>query len=261
MLIKVTNKCSMGCNHCMENSTPAGEHMPLDMFDQALEFTKRIEQAAYQVGCPPLVLVSGGECSEHPDIIEILDRVEQAGMMPMMITNGMWLEDDDLKSQILKPDRRIYVQVTNDNRFYPTAPPDSDDPRVTRVPNLTLLVPLGRAANRSFKEPQQRKYPSSFNLRSATRALGSFEHAVALQRVRAMGGSSGQCTPSVSENGDVLIGETRFCYKIGTINSTNDELTQAVLEMGSCNRCKLEDQLSMEHKRAIGLTSLYGPGE
>lgn len=62
-------------------------------------------------------------------------------------------------------------------------------------------------------------------------------------------------------HGDVLAGESRFCWKIGTVKSTNEELTRAVMSMGSCNRCGLESGLGQEYKRAIGLSSLYLPEE
>jgi hypothetical protein len=34
-----------------------------------------------------------------------------------------------------------------------------------------------------------------------------------------------------------------------------------VLTMGSCNRCGLETGLSLPLKRAVGITSLFGPDE
>jgi MoaA/NifB/PqqE/SkfB family radical SAM enzyme len=248
----------------MEDSTVRGEHMSSEVFDQALDFTERAESKAWSVGIPPLILISGGECSEHPDLISYLDRVSDRHWIPIMITNGMWLENRDLAAEILKPDRAIMVQVTHDPRFYPRAPPACSDPRVTFVPSLTHLVPLGRALRKRGLADMGlplKEYPSSFNLRSATRHLGSFEQALVLLRGNAAKGKSGHCSPAISDNGDVVAGETRSCWKIGTVWSTMDEITQALISMGRCNRCGLEDNLSLQHKRSIGLSSLYGANE
>jgi len=141
------------------------------------------------------------------------------------------------------------------------APPKVDDPRITYVESLSQMIALGRYKPAGKTGEIMKKAPASFNLRSATRTLRDFSKAVCYQRLRAATGFSGHCTPNITHEGDVLAGESRFCWKIGTVKSTNAELTKAVLDMGSCNRCGLESGLGQEHKRAIGLSSLYMPGE
>lgn len=264
MLIKITNMCAMGCTHCMEDSTPVGEHMTEVTFRKALDFTERAEALAWSRGAFRQVLLSGGECTEHPEILRFIEIVEERKLVPLLITNGMWLADDELRKAILKPQRSILVQVTNDTRFYPHKPPEVRDRRVVYVPRLTVLVPLGRAkGNETVASMGLRRAiaPPSFNLRSATRSRRSFEEAVAVLRMRATLGQSGNCTPSIMENGDVVAGETRFCWKIGTVESSMTEVTRALLDMEECNRCGLEAGLSQVEKRAIGLARLFGPGE
>lgn len=257
MLIKVTNRCEMGCSHCMENSTIRGEHMTASIFGRALDFTRRAERIAWSVGCPPMILLSGGECSEHPRIVEFVEEVIAQKLVPVLITNGMWLGDEKLRTEILKPGRPILVQVTNDPRFYPKKPPEFSDERVVYIPALTHLITLGRATRgRSANAGvPSAKAPSSFNLRSLTRSLGNFESAVAMLRVRAMQGLSGQCTPSITDVGDVVAGETRECFRIGTVDSSMKEVAGNLIEM-RCNRCGLVDGLSQEHKQAIGEPSI-----
>lgn len=247
MLIKVTNRCHAGCSHCLEGSTPAGEHTTADVFQRALDFTARIEGPAAGV-----VLLSGGECTEHPAILELVDAVLARGWLPVLLSNGQFLRDDALREAILSRD--VQVQVTHDERFYPGKPPRFvDDHRVAYVKALSVMIPLGRFAGKQRADVPTRRAPASFNLRSATRGLGSFSAAVQLQRVRTLGGLSGACTPSVTAEGDVVAGESRLCFKLGTVDSTNDELTRAVLEMGSCNRCGLETGLGPRERTAIGL--------
>jgi hypothetical protein len=247
----------------MEDSTILGEHMTEETFLKALGLTRRIELMAWNSGIPPLILLSGGECTEHPDIVRFIEIVVGQGLTPLLITNGMWLENKELREAILRSEwPQLFVQVTNDPRYYPTAPPRWEDPRITYIESLTAMLPLGRIT-RKKGEPliPTKKAPSSFNLRSLTRSFRSFEHAVCHLRVRAMTGSSGHCTPTISDNGDVLVGESRLCFKVGTVDSTNDELTAATLARGECNRCGLEAGLPQEHKRAIGLSTLYAGTE
>lgn len=249
----------------MEDSTVKGQHMTTDTFIKALAFTARVEGKAWKQGIPPMILLSGGECTEHPDIVKYVESVIRLGAIPLLITNGMWLADDDLREALLRPEwPQLFVQVTNDPRFYPSAPPRIEDPRITYIDSLTLLLPLGRAKRKPGLSDETglppRKAPSSFNLRSLTRSLRSIEEAVLMLRARATSGLAGHCIPTVSDNGDVMAGETRNCFKIGTVDSTNEELTQALIDM-RCNECGLVDNLSPAQKRAIGESMLFGANE
>lgn len=259
MLIKVTNYCSMGCSHCMEESTIKGGHMSEETFVQAMRFTLQAEALAYAAGYPPLLLFSGGECTEHPDILHFIELAMEWGFIPMLITNGMWLNNKQMRESILRPawKRKIRIQVTNDPRYYPTAPTRVEDERITYIEAITTLLPLGRAARKKGAPlVPVRQAPSSFNFRSLARGLGSFEKAVAALRFRFLEGKSGSCTPNITEVGDVLAGESRNCFKIGTIYSTHAELTENLLKM-RCNECGLVDNLTQEQKRAIGESVLF----
>ena len=259
MLLKVTNYCSAGCSHCMEDSTVRGAHMPLEIFERALDATQRIEGFAWRQGIPPLILLSGGECTEHPEIAQLVARVFARRWHPLLITNGTWLADVGLRASLLRPSllrpewKTLRVQVTHDPRFYPTAPPVRlDDRRITYIDSLTALVPLGRLGRKKGPHPLPMKAaPSSFNFRSLVRAHGSIERAVYELRLRAVAGRSGHCIPSISDDGSIVAGETRQCFVIGTVDSSNAALSKAAIEM-RCNACGLVDNLSALHRAAIG---------
>ncbi len=261
MLIHITNFCSLGCSHCMEDSTIKGSHMPFETYLRALDFTRRIERLAHVVA-PPMLLLSGGECTEHPEIVRFISEAVDQGFIPMLLSNGMWLADPEMRKAILRPEWPfLRIQVTNDPRFYPKPVPKEhlDDERITFVPSLTLLITLGRAGRKKHldtKGLQPRKGPTSFNFRSLTRSLGSAEKAVAVLRARAFQGMSGHCSPSITDDGSVVAGETRNCFKVGTVDSSLDEITKATCEM-RCNGCGLEDNLTQEQKRAIGASTLF----
>jgi hypothetical protein len=262
MLIKITNYCSMGCSHCMEDSTVAGQHMTRETFLAALGLTERLEGLAWKRGVPKLLLLSGGEATEHPDVLWFLETARATGHKVILITNGMWLDDPELCAKILRPDwTDLMVQVTNDPRFYPKAPKNvpTDDPRVMFVPSLTVLVTLGRLKrSRLPAAPPVRKAPTSFNFRSLTRSLRDVREALFMQRARATMGLSGHCSPSISSDGTIVAGETSNCFPIGDVHSTADDVTRALVGM-QCNKCGLVDNLTQEQKLAIGEARILTP--
>jgi len=254
----------MGCSHCSEDATAKGEHMSLDLFDRALDCAARLEGEARAMMGYPFILLSGGEPTEHPDIEKIIAKVLGDGLTVMLLTNGMWLADEEKKRSILRKEwayPRLLIQVTNDERFYPKKPPRCADQRIGAfVSSLSLMMPLGRFKGNMHDEVPMRRAPSCFNLRSFTKALGSIQRAISMLRLRGSAGLSGQCVPSISANGDLVVGETRFCYKVGTVDSSLREITEAVLGM-KCHGCGLVNGLSQEQKRAIGESRLFAPGE
>lgn len=236
--------------------------MTRETFLAALELTERLEGSAWRRGVPKLLLLSGGEATEHPDVEWFLETARAAGYKRILITNGMWLDDPELRAKILRPDwTDLMVQVTNDPRFYPKAPKavPTDDPRVMFVPSLTVLVTLGRLKrSRLPASPPVRKGPTSFNLRSLTRSLGDVREALFMLRARAAMGMSGHCSPSISSDGTIVAGETSNCFPIGDVRSSAEEITRALVAM-QCNKCGLVDNLSQEEKLAIGEARVLTP--
>ena len=251
MLIKVTNKCSMGCSHCMEDATPEGTDMSLETFAKALEFSEGLEALAPV----RMTMLSGGEPTDHPDILELIKMAEAPGHFISLLTNGLWLEDEGLRDEILS--HKLAIQVTNDSRFYPEKHPLFEHPAITYVDSLSVMFPMGRFAGKESGEVPTRKAPTCFNLRSLTRNLLSVRHAVAQLRMRALKAPiGGWCIPSINVDGTVVVGESNGCHSIGTVNSTHEELTQAIIDM-KCDRCGLVENLPQELKRAIGESSLF----
>ncbi len=228
--------------------------MTWETFEAALAFTHRVEGLARQATGYNLLLLSGGECTEHPRIVEIIDRVIREGFQPVLVTNGMWLNDPALAPEILS--RKLLVQITNDSRFYPKASPRVNRPNVVYVDSLTAYIRQGRGEKFDFSRTSlpARKYPGSFNLRSFVHAFRDIRLALVQHRQRALTSlSGGHCTPTISYNGEFIVGESRFCASAGTVHSTPEEITANILNMGACNRCGLESNLDARQKAAIGV--------
>ena len=225
MLVRITNRCQMSCGHCMVDAQPDGEHMTENVFRAAIEFSKMEA---------PVLMLSGGEPSEHPDIVHFLDLAKEAGFDCVLLTNGMhFFENPELAKEI--EERVLLTQVTNDPRYYPKALPG-------RLPNggtvdvLNALAPFGRARSGGLACTQEA--PSCFNLRSATRHFGDVRRALAMLRLRGR-----MCLPSIDVDGIVAV--------LGTVRSSAQDITQALVSL-QCGRCGLNKNLSPEELRAIG---------
>jgi hypothetical protein len=256
MLVRITNKCRMGCSHCLADARPDGRHMPPELFARAARFTRWIEAGR------GLLFISGGEPTEHPQFAEMVEGALLDNWPPervLVASNGMFLGDAALRDRILS--LGVNIQVTNDPRFYPRRIERIEHPLLVYEDEIRLLMPLGRARGNDAMERlarlppgtrggigiRRRQSPCCFNLRSAVRSLGGFTAAIGVLR------ANGKfCSPSISIDGSIVAGESPFCHKIGTIDSTPEDLARGVLGM-SCNGCGLEDDLMPEHRRAIGL--------
>ena len=120
-----------------------------------------------------------------------------------------------------------------------------DHPFLMYESQLRIMDSLGRAKTSGMKST--RKSPMCFNLRSATRHLNNFNEGVMTLR---RGGK--MCTPYIEIDGSLRAGESKYCKKIGTIDSTGDELVYNILNM-KCNYCGLENNLETLAKNAIGI--------
>lgn len=237
MLIRITECCRMGCSHCMIDATPKGQHMSFEMFEKAIRFSET----------DFLLIISGGEPLEHPNFFEFAQMIKKSKFNQKMVTilsNGMFLEDEELRERVL--DLGFSIQITNDSRFYPRPIPNFSHPLICGIERkLRIVSPLGRAAKNHLSSG--RHSPLCFNLRSVVRNFGNFRLGVLYLR------STGKfCTPSINVDGSISAGESNQCYRIGTVDSSDSELTNNLLSM-QCNHCGLEDNLKHEYREAIGI--------
>lgn len=258
MLIAVTNQCAMGCRHCMQHSKPGlkDTHMTLETFRRALEYTAAAERLIPEYRW---VLLTGGEATEHPHLLEFIDAVFEAGRIPILLTNGQRLgEDLPFREEVLKRFRGrtgAGIQRVHDPRFYPKPIVKFEDPAVLDIEAVSKMIPLGRyeaPRNRRPEDPPLRRGPSSFNLRSVTISIG-FLRAIREIRLNAMAGNSGNCTPSIDWEGNVRAGETLSCEVIGNVYRQTSDFSEEydTIRRGRCGRCGLLDTLSDRERYAI----------
>lgn len=243
MLLKITNQCQMECTHCMENATPTGEHMDSNTFYNATEFIKKIK--------PDVLLISGGEPLEHPHFFEYTEYLKTIiNPRGILITsNGEFLSDENLYQKCC--DLGVNFQIMNDKRYYPR--------RITYTkeqfnhPNFAIIIddvrgiyPQGRAVKNSIN-PHPFKSPKCFNLRSIICSGNDLVESVKI--LESMGKF---CTPSVSYNGKIFLGESSLCEPIGDVISDMSIMEEKIKSF-KCNHCALVDKLDAFHKKAINL--------
>ena len=234
MLLKITTKCHMGCSHCMEDALPDGEDMSIQTFLKAKDFIEKVYLSL------KVVMISGGEPTEHPMLMDFIQLLN--GYYIIVMSNGLvFSENPELARRLLDSD--ITLQIYNDSRYYPKKVTPFDHPKIVFGGKINLMSPFGRAVKNGLQSTRQS--PLCFNLRSSARTLKNFSEAVLSLRM-----SGKMCSPSIDIHGNVLAGESRFCHKIGTVESSEEELLENLLSM-ECNKCGLEDNLQPMLKNII----------
>ena len=235
MLVRITNRCSMGCIHCLTDASPSGQHMDWATFCSSVQMSLDLETMR-------MLMISGGEPTEHPDILRYIDHANKLGFVVVLTSNGTFVDDEQLTEQLLSRD--ILIQVTNDRRYYPRSVRMIEHRRVCYEETLRMISPFGRALGNGL--PVTQTFPSCFNLRSVTRSTGDVRLALAFLRSKAR-----FCVPSVNVDGTLVAGEAPSCAVIGSVFSSPEDVTKRVIGT-SCGRCGLVGNLSQKQKLAIG---------
>ena len=77
--ISITDRCSMGCAYCYQDSKPNRKHGRKDLVETIL---KGFEHVPYQIA------IGGGEPTQHPDFPYILRKARELGTVPNYTTAG-----------------------------------------------------------------------------------------------------------------------------------------------------------------------------
>lgn len=247
MLLHITDKCSLGCPHCLGDYKPDGEHMSSEVFKDAIDFIIKTNPIIH-------VTVTGGEPTEHPDFVEFMDILisalkKKTDNVPKMITittNGFWcLEHPDDARKIINTGTEIIkvnFQVSTDKRYYPI-PLDTNNPLwkengfVLCEDCVTHIYPQGRAL--SNKIPYQSKAPRCFNFRSFMKTVEPKSGFMNKLEMATMGllMKGYTCTPSIGIHGEIIPGESRLCPPAASIYDDMDTIEQKLTNF-RCHKCE-----------------------
>ena len=228
MLIQLTNRCRMGCLHCLQDSRPDGGLMDETTFENALRL-------AHDCGGVPIVL-SGGEPTEHPRFVDFCRRASQANVPFSVSTNGMWLGDEGGEYRFEKIARLkgfAGAQVYSNPKWYrlheETAAKYDRNAKRWQDLNVNLdtseirnMLDIGRAASceAARKEAAESKYHCSCLVAHLTAV--QITHLDKWTRpgrlLYLLAGQGHFCTPMVDWRGEFHASESWLCQSFGNVN-------------------------------------------
>lgn len=254
MIISITESCHMGCSHCMDDAKPCDKHMSMRTFQDAISFFNQFGG----IEC----LLTGGEPTDNPEWIKMLEyALERAhgstgtGVAHITLaTNGMNITNKrDIQNYLLLLMQRypgkLNIQVTHVDQYYPHHIDLSQDffhcGQVTVCDSIEAIYPMGRAKDNKLS--WRAKCSKCFNIRSATRSFRDLNKASIML---AMMGKF--CTPQVSINGEVKLGESTLCPPCSSIYTGTEQLINDICNF-HCNGCDMINKhLTPEQRKAIG---------
>ena len=84
--VAITNYCEHGCTFCYRQSDRDGNHMPFEDICTVVEQAKNAGVLQIALG--------GGNPNQHPQFVEILRLIREAGIVPSYTSNGEGLTDE-----------------------------------------------------------------------------------------------------------------------------------------------------------------------
>lgn len=244
MLVRLTLSCNENCTHCMVGANPDGQHMDSETFEQLLDFCRRL----YKDGLTYTALVvTGGEITLHPQWVEYCRKIAECVPQWTLLleSNGAFVDDSDQRramKDVLRTKNIRGLQVSTHEKYYPNYAHTMENRRkltsinsskVFLVDNwqgkLTHLIRLGRARGLDF-EPEGK--PGCANLLLVALQSVSFSRTL-----NALSQKGRFCIPSIDPDGTVRMGETPFCTRLGTVESSLDDLYRSLVKSPLCNAC------------------------
>lgn len=253
MLLKITEKCSMGCSHCMNDAKPDGEHMSLSVLEDSLKFL--VDNNAYHS-----IIVTGGEPTEHPAFPFFMGYIigdltkQKKRCVVSVTTNGFWILDNLSAAKEIAAGSeyvKVQFQVSTDSRYYPKQIDRTK--RIWREPGFVFcdncvetMYPQGRAKQNNL--PYTLKVTKCFNVRAMTKQLPepTIESVVMALMQRGK-----FCTPSIKIDGSIALGESDLCPKCASIYDDPKDIIQKIKDF-KCYQCApLNEGLDMKYRQFV----------
>lgn len=247
MLIQITNMCHEGCRHCLQASTPNGEHMTFDTFKNAVKFGAFLKIQTF--------VISGGEPTEHPQLLEFcqwLDKYLGKTNTAFTITsNGTWYPDK--KDQIAKlASLRHYagMQIYTNKQWYKDydfiMSQRSDFEQMGKMffdTEPIFMQDLGRA--RSDEEAQKCVSENPYFMSCLNGHLLARQSPFPKDFGKFAFSSMHSCKPCVDYQGNVHLSESRLCPSFGNVNTDMMlAIFQAMKQSKPCLQCRLGRKFS-----------------
>lgn len=254
----------MGCPHCMDDATPDGGLMDFNTtFLNSLKFAKV---------CGGVIILSGGEPTEHPHFMDMCKEVSKWGFKFSICTNGMWMfEPAQARSfvSIACLEGFCGAQIYTNPKWYRLHDDtvrkyqeNADEWRSLKVlldvSDIRGMSDIGRAktCKRAVEETESSPY-HNMCLKTHVSAAQCNDLETLTQILMCQGGF---CKPLVDWEGNVHASESWLCQSFGNVNSNIPgeifDLIKSGRPCGSCIPCKR--YLSEDDPKMVAARRLLG---
>lgn len=176
MMIKITEKCSMGCKHCMNDAKATGKEMSIETLKDVLAF---LEKSRTDL----MLIVTGGEPTEHSKFMECMQLIidhssDSVSNVVTVTTNGVWMAENPadfnrLNKYAEEKDVELLWQVSTIAEYYPKKIDITKKvyrhKKVTICTTIEKIYPQGRALTN--KIPWQAVGSKCFNVRAISKQI------------------------------------------------------------------------------------------
>lgn len=239
MLLQITAQCLEGCSHCMANASPEGEHMDKETVLASLNFIQRIKTMNVQV--------TGGEPTLHPDFFNICVglcdlRIEaEMGLAVILESNGSFIHDQEKTEKVKELIRKwdCLVQIRTHPDYYPNYKEIFYNKKLREItPHIfddaIKLIPFGRALENHKEQISWSAKPTCSNMFLLSRQVPSLVSVIHNMEVNGF-----YCKPMIATTGQIHVGETVTCQRIGTVWDSNEKIFTDLREKKPCDKCGL----------------------
>lgn len=243
MMLKITERCTMGCSHCLNDSKPDGRDMSIQVYKDSLDFLRDNHLGE-------TLIITGGEpteCGCFDDMMEyLLNYVKEYHCFGHITftTNGELISQDFRRFQdYIRRAESINLlldfQVSADVRYYPRRVPVHK--RVFREKGFILcddcvdhMYPQGRARTNNLPwSVKDVKASKCFNVRAIAKQRPHFSLA---DIERTLMSKMHVCTPHIAVDGSIKLGESDLCPACSSIYDEPKTITEKIMAF-KCSGC------------------------
>lgn len=242
MLVQITNRCRMGCPHCLDASVPDGGLMSPGVFNAAVHFARKSGE--------PHLILSGGEPSEHPLLFEFCRIASASGFKFTLASNGMWLGDEKSEYRMERIARLpgfVGAQIYSNPKWYRLHEETVSKylSAVSRwkplgfhldLAEIRGMLDLGRAKSNpeAQAEAAANPYHNSCLASCVTLAQSRSPNEFCALMIR----QGRFCTPMIDWKGNVHMSESWLCPSVGkSVLDPFDEIWAAMRAFRPCGGC------------------------
>lgn len=242
MMVKFTEKCTMGCPHCLNDAKADGKDMDKNILLDTLKFLRDNNLGQIHF------IITGGEPTEHNDfdtfIKEVIDFGKEYSCFNVITitTNGELIQNDPERFKgYIEYGRQngicITFQVSADVRYYPRR--IATHKRIFKENGFVMcddcieqIYPQGRALDNDI--PWQSKCSKCFNVRALSHQLSKNAKLRDIEMELALRGKF--CTPHIGIDGSIKLGESDLCPACASIYDDMDTIMEKIRNF-KCNKC------------------------